>query len=493
MRVRRRRNPQQKNAKKFLNHCCDQRLSVVIWFVLVIAILAAAPAAYGQGALSSTQQARIDSVVADTLKATGAPGASIAVVWEGKMAYERAYGSGRLTPPTPAATTMRYSIGSVSKQFTATALLLLAEDKRLSLDDKVSKWLPQLTRANEVSLRQLLSMTAGYQDYWPQDYVFTAMRKPITAQALLEQWARKALDFEPGTKWQYSNTNYIIAGLIVEKVSGMRFFEFLRKRVFQPLGMTSVHDADEAPLRDKDAQGHLRNALGPLRPAPKEAKGWLFAAGQLAMTAHDLALWDMSVIEQKLLQPASYRIMQTTVLLKNGTPTRYGLGVNVGTAGGRRLISHGGAVSGYLTANHIYPDDRAAIVVFVNVYPGAAGPDGQIAAGIARVLFESADADTTKAVEQARRIFADLQQGKVDRAVFSANANDYFSEQVVADFATSLGPLGTPTNFVQTGQSLRGGMTIRSFQIRCGSRRLSLSTQTLPDGKIEQFMVEQAE
>ncbi len=466
---------------------------IATWFVLVIGFLTTAPVTHGQGALSSTQQARIDSVVADTLKATGAPGASIALVWEGKIIYERAYGSARLTPPTPAATTMRYSIGSVSKQFTATALLLLAEDKRLSLDDKVSKWLPQLTRANEVSIRQLLSMTAGYQDYWPQDYVFTAMRKPIAAQELLQQWARKALDFEPGTKWQYSNTNYIIAGLIVEKASGTRFFDFLRKRVFQPLGMTSVYDADEAPLGAADAAGHLRNALGPLRPAPKEAKGWLFAAGQLAMTAHDLALWNVSVIDQKILQPASYRTMQTTVLLKNGTATRYGLGVNVGMANGRRLISHGGAVSGYLTANRIYPDDRAAIAVCVNVYPGAAGPDGQIAEGIAGVLFEAADADTTKAVEQARRIFADLQQGKVDRTAFSTNANDYFSEQVVTDFATSLGPLGTPTSFVQTGQSLRGGMTIRSFQIRCGSRRVSLSTQTLPDGKIEQFMVEQAE
>ena len=466
---------------------------IATWFILVLAILTIAPATHGQGALSSTQQARIDSVVADTLKATGAPGASIAVVKDGTIVYEHAYGSGRLTPPTAAATSMRYSIGSVSKQFTVTALLLLAEDKRLSLDDQVSKWLPHLTRANEVSIRQLLSMTAGYQDYWPQDYVFTAMRKPIAAPQLLDQWARKPLDFEPGTKWQYSNTNYIIAGLIVEKASGMRFFEFLQKRVFQPLGMTSVHNADEAPLGEKDAQGHLRNALGPLRPAPKEAKGWLFAAGQLAMTAHDLALWDISVIDQKILQPASYRTMQTTVLLKNGVPTRYGLGVNVGMVNGRRLISHGGAVSGYLTANQIYPDDRAAIVVFVNIYPGAAGPDGQIANGISRVLFESANADNTKAVEQARRIFTELQQGKVDRTVFSANANDYFSEQVVADFATSLSPLGAPTDFAQTSESLRGGMTIRSFQFRCGNRRLSLNTQTWPDGKIEQFMVEQAE
>ncbi len=459
--------------------------------LLFVAMLASA--AMAQATLSEAQRAQIDSNVAAVLANTGAPGASIAVVQEGKIVYERAYGSARLSPSTPASTTMRFSIGSVSKQFTATAILLLAEEKRLSLDDKVAKWLPNLTRANEVSIRQLLSMTAGYQDYWPQDYVFPAMLQPIGPSQILEQWARKPLDFEPGTKWQYSNTNYIIAGLIVEKVSGMRFFEFLRKRVFTPVGMTSVKDADEGPLGAEDAAGYLRNALGPLRPAPKEAKGWLFAAGQLAMTAHDLALWDISVMDQKLLQPASYRTMQSTVLLNNGVASRYGLGVNVGTANGQRQISHGGAVSGYLTANSIYPDERTAIVVFVNIYPGAAGPDGQIAGGIARVLFATTDTETTKAVEQARRIFADLQQGKISRELFSTNANAYFSEQVVADFAASLSSLGVPTEFAPTSQSLRGGMTLRRFYIKCGARTLSLSTQTLPNGKLEQYMIERAE
>jgi CubicO group peptidase (beta-lactamase class C family) len=388
---------------------------------------------------------------------------------------------------------MRYSIGSVSKQFTATALLLLAEEHRLSLDDKVGKWLPELTRANDVSLRQLLSMTAGYQDYWPQDYVFAAMREPTTPQHTLDEWARKPLDFEPGTRWQYSNTNYTIAGLIVEKVSGTHLFDFLQQRVFGPLHMTSVTDIDVGPLPREDAAGYLRNALGPLRPAPKEATGWLFAAGQLAMTAHDLALWDISVIDQTVLKPASYRTMQTEMLLDNGLGARYGLGVGLSAPGGRRRIAHGGAVSGYTTANQIYPDERTAIVVFTNVYPGAAGPEAQIADRIAAALFADTDAAATRALDQARRIFAGFQQGHIDRALFSQNANAYFSTEAITDFASSLGSLGAPSAFVQTHQDLRGGMTTRVFRIKCGGRTLELTTRALPDGTLEQYQIDRAE
>ncbi|MEI6670054.1 MAG: serine hydrolase domain-containing protein [Acidobacteriota bacterium] len=463
-----------------------------IILAVICTIVLAAPTALAQGTLSAAQKAKIDDAVAAVLASTGAPSASVAVVWDGAIAYERAYGSARLAPPTPATPLMRYSIGSVSKQFTATAILLLAEEKRLSLDDKVSRWLPDLTRADEVSIRQLLSMTAGYQDYYPQDYVFTAMRGPATSRTILDTWARKPLDFEPGTKWQYSNTNYVIAGLIVERASGVPLFEFLQKRIFTPLGMTSAKDIDVGPLGSGDAAGYIRNALGPLRLTPKEGSGWLFAAGQLAMTAHDLALWDISMIKQTLLQPSSYREMQTEVRVTNGVAVGYGLGVRVGSAGGRREISHGGAVSGYLTSNVVYPDDRAAIVVFSNIYPGAASPEGAIAQRIAAAL-KPVDPDATKALELAKSMFVGLQKGTIDRSLLSANASDYFTAEVLSDFASSLGPLGAPTEFVQTATNLRGGMTFRGFRVKCGGRVVEVTMRVLPDGRIEQYLVERAE
>ncbi|HKA57997.1 MAG TPA: serine hydrolase domain-containing protein, partial [Gemmatimonadales bacterium] len=444
--------------------------------------------------LTPTERARIDSAAVAIVTATGAPSASVAVVRGAQIVYEQAYGNGRIGPNTAARPAMRYAIGSVSKQFTATAILLLAEEGKLSLDDRVAKWFPNLTRATDVTVRQLLAMTSGYQDYWPQDYVFTDMQRPATAQQIMERWggAGKALDFDPGTKWQYSNTNYVIAGAIVERVSGMPFMDFLRQRIFTPLAMTSVADFNAGPLSDSDAGAYLRNALGPLRPAPKEGKGWLFGAGQLAMTAHDLALWNIAVIKRSILKPASYQAQQAEFLLRDGTATGYGLGVGVGTGGGRRRIAHGGAVSGYTTSNRIYPDDSVAIVVFTNIYPGAAGASGQIAERIASVIFARADTGDARATEAARRIYEGLTKGTIDRALLTPSASAYFTAEVLSDYAASLSPLGSPSEFTLTDTSLRGGMTIRSYRIRAGGVVMDLTTMTLPDGRIDQYIISRA-
>jgi CubicO group peptidase (beta-lactamase class C family) len=306
---------------------------------------------------------------------------------------------------------MRYSIGSISKQFTTTAILLLVEDGKLSLDDHVSRWFPDLTRANEITIRQLLSMTSGYQDFWPQDYLMPGMMKDATPEEILRGWARKPLDFDPGTKWQYSNTNYVIAGLIAEHVSGQPLVDFLREHVFRPLNMTSVVNTDETALPGSDPMRYMRYGLGRPRPAPKEGRGWMFGAGELAMTARDLALWDIAVMNQTVLRPSSYVEMQRETLLMNGAPTGYGLGVSVAVIDTRRTISHSGEVSGFTARNDVYPDQRAAVVVMVNL--DATNASGMIASRVAKILF--ANTDPTSVIEEARRIFDDLQHGRIDR------------------------------------------------------------------------------
>jgi CubicO group peptidase (beta-lactamase class C family) len=443
--------------------------------------------------LHAAVRAAIDKAAAEVLESTGAPSASIAVVRDGRIAYLQAYGKARLDPAVPATTEMRYSIGSISKQFTAAAILLLAEEKKLSLDDAVGRWLPDLTRASEVTVRQVLSMTSGYQDFWPQDYVMPGMMLATTPQQILSGWARIPLDFEPGTRWQYSNTNYVVAGLIVERVSGVSLVEFLRRRVFTPLGMTTVADSDEAALGPGDPMRYLRYALGPPRPAPKEGKGWMFAAGELAMTARDLARWDIATIDRAILKPESYQAMQANTLLSNGLGTNYGLGVQVSAAGGRRQVSHTGEVSGFTAANVIYPDDRAAVVVLTNL--DATGASSQLAGRIATALFRSTGGDTgaEQALARARTVFEGLQRGRIDRGLFTANANAYFSEAALADFAAGLGPLGAPQEFEQANESLRGGMTARSYRIRFPSRTLRLTTFVMPDGRLEQYQIAAAE
>jgi len=451
-------------------------------FLVSLTVLAAAPLQ-----AQSTFDARVDSIANVVLERTGVPSASVAVVRGGRLTYAKAYGHEQLDPPLAARADQRYSIGSISKQFAASCILLLQQEGKLSLDDNVSRWLPDLTRSSEVTIRQLLSHTSGYQDYWPQDYVPPMMLQPTTTQDIMDRWAKKPLDFDPGTRWQYSNTNYVIAGVIVEKVSGMPFFDFLRTRILAPLGLASAMDIDVSQLTEPEATGYMRYALGPLHPAPKEGKGWLFAMGELSMTAGDLAKWDVSLINRSLLQPVSYRELETEVLLDNGVGTGYGLGVSVGTTGGHRVISHSGEVSGFTAQNLVFPDDSAAVVVLTN--QDAARAAGGIAQGISGLLFTSEDADTQARVAQALQIFEGLQKGIVDRTLFTDDANFYFNEQALRDFASSLAPLGPPRSFTQTSQSLRGGMLARSFRAVFPSRTLRVWTFQMPDGKLEQYQV----
>ncbi len=435
--------------------------------------------------IAAVLREKVDAIAEQALANTGVPSASIAIVQAGNIAYVQAYGDGRIEPRTHALPSMRYSIGSISKQFTATAVLLLGEQGKLSLDDPVSRFVPGLTRGNEVTIRELLSHTSGYQDYWPQDYVPPFMLQPTTADAILDRWARKPLDFDPGTDWQYSNTNFVIAGLIVEKASGEPLLQFLSEHIFAPLGMKSVINIDQNRLTETDATGYLRYAIGPQRLAPKEGKGWLFAAGELAMPAEDLAKWDISMINQTVLQQASYAQMEKEVVLKNGVGTRYGLGVDVRQEFGQRVIEHGGAVSGFTAHNVVFPDARIAVVVLVN--EDSVDASGDIARNIAALIFREADAG--KQEEQSRELFAALQHGKINRALFTDNCNSYFTEQALKDFAASLGPLGSPREFKQTEKQDRGGMTFRLFEVRFAKKTVEIWERIMPDGKIEQYQV----
>jgi CubicO group peptidase (beta-lactamase class C family) len=315
------------------------------------------------------------------------------------------------------------------------------------------------------------------------------MQKPITADEILNRWARKPLDFDPGTRWQYSNTNYVVAGRIIEYVTGKPLMSFLEARIFHPLGMETPMDLTQSPMRTSDAAGYTRFALGPFRPVAPEGRGWLFAAGELAMTAQDLALWDLGLMHGKVLKPASLDAMMTPVRLKNGAPTGYALGVNVSDAGGHPKLEHGGAVSGFVSENSVWPDEGAAVVVLANV-DGSSAPLS-IANQIAPLLVgEVEDPQAARELERARQILAHLEEGKLDRSMLTADADAYFTPQVVADAAASLKPLGNPESFRQTSVELRGGMIYRHFTIGFKSKSLHLSTFTAADGKLAQYLIQ---
>ncbi len=425
----------------------------------------------------------VDAVVREVLAEGIVPSVSVAVVQKGRIVHVRAYGKARLSPDQPARSEMRYSIGSISKQFTAAAILLLAEDGKLKLDDPVSRFVPELSRAGDVTIRQVLSHTSGYRDYWPQDYVMPSMLEPVSARQILERWASKPLDFEPGTEWQYSNTGYVITGLVVERASGQALFEFLRRRIFTPLAMTSVLDVNAERLTESDAAGYMRYGLGRWRVAPKEGKGWLFAAGELAMTAEDLAKWDLSLIRQGLLKPESYRQLEKVVVLKNGMSSNYGLGLNIERSASHRMLSHGGAVSGFISHNVVFPDDQAAVVALSN---GESEAAGSVCLRVAQLLLPERDTDQEN---KALQVLEALQHGKIDRSLFTANANYYFSEAAVRDLAGTLKPLGKVLSISQTQRQERGGMVFRAFEVKFRRKALVVYERTLPGGEIEQYIV----
>ncbi|HEX8725777.1 MAG TPA: serine hydrolase domain-containing protein [Gemmatimonadaceae bacterium] len=466
--------------------------------LLAFALLAAPRAgAQGTNTLPPDLAARVRGAVTDVMARTHVPSAEVGIVRGGRIVYVQAFGDATLSPKKPATPDMHYAIGSISKQFTVAAVMLLQQEGKLSIDDPVSKWFPELTRANEVTLRNLMSHTSGYEDYAPQDYTIPEWTKPSSAEKIVHEWATKPLDFDPGTQYQYSNTNFNIVGLIVQKASGQPFWSFLKARVLDPVGLSHAIDLD-TQHDQLEPTGYFRHAFGPLRPALMEAPGWYFADGEMAMPVGDLLTWDISMMNQSLLSPASYAEMESPTRLRDGLYSNYGLGLSIRALDGHRMVTHGGEVGGFVASNTVFPDDRIAVAVLTNQEASPAA--GMIGNALVSLLIPSGPSqasspeETAKAEAIALAELARLQKGTIDRSRFTANCNFYFDAQAIADYKSSLGPLGAIKSLAQRSTNLRGGMRYRGFAVQfANGTRATLSTYWTDDGKIEQFLIEPAD
>lgn len=442
--------------------------------------------------LTPAEQVAIDTLVTKTLEETKVPAASIAVVRDGKIVLAKAYGkaSDRLGRATA---TMPFQIASNSKQFIAAALQLLEDDGKLDLDDKVSKWMPDVSRANDMTVRQLLNHTSGLQDYWPQDYDFAAMATPTDPKGIIDRWGKKPIDYEPGTRWQYSNTGYVVAGRIIEKASGMSLMAFLTQRIFEPLRMKPLNiDESNSPAFPA---GHHRFVTGPVHEAKPPARGWLYSAGELSMTAADLAKWNIARLDRTLLSRDDWQEQEAPTILTDGTTNGYGLGVSSGLASGRRFINHGGESTGFLSQNTVYPDSRAAIVVLTNADFG--NVTDPLTSGIADIVIPkaaAANSGESDRVADASAIFAMLRDGNLDRSRLTENGNFYFTKTALDDYRTSLARLGVPTKVeLLRAPRLRGGFVNRVYRVRfANDKTMVISTYAEPgaNGRWEQFIVQ---
>ncbi len=455
-----------------------------------IALPLTLPASAAAQELSATETAAIDKAVTETLANTGVPSAEIAVVRGGKIVMSRAWGKASDTIAV-ASPDLPYQIASNSKQFLGVLLLMLENDGKLSLNDKVAKWLPGVSGDDRITIRQLLNHTSGLQDFWPQDYSFAAMEKPVKPQEIVDRWGKKPLDYEPGTRYQYSNTGYVVAGLIAEKAGKKPLWQQFEQRLFKPLGIHPL------PLDEtngaKFPQGYHRNALGPVRAATPPAKGWLWAAGELSMTAADLAKWNLARMERKLLPAADWAEQEKPVVLHDGTTPNYGLGVSVYVAAGRRVIDHGGESVGFLSQNTVWPDAKASVVVLTNA--DFSGTPDTLTKKIAEIILPKPAASSmneTARTLDAQAMLAALLAGKLDPALLTPNLQYYFKPETLGDYRESLTKLGTPTMVepLRTPR-LRGGFVNRNFRVKWGETTMRLLTYAEPgdQGRWEQFIL----
>ncbi|MHB8283661.1 MAG: serine hydrolase domain-containing protein [Caulobacteraceae bacterium] len=447
--------------------------------ILGLTITFVEPAA--ASSLTADQQKNIDDSVQEWLHKTGAPSVSIAVVSEGALAYAKAYGAARLDPLTPATVEMRYPIGSVSKQFTASAILLLQQNGLVSLDDPVSKYVPSLAGAGVVTIREVLSHTGGFRDYTPLDYMPLGELKPTTPENILDSYAKGSLDFQPGTDWQYSSTDYVIAAKIVEGVSHQPLMNYLYLNIFDPLHMHGVADYDAHALPDAALTGYTTYDFGPVRQAPVEAVGWKFGAGELAMSPSTLALWDASLINRSLLQPKTYETLFSSEKLKSGKDTNYSLGLSLRKNASGLVAFHGGSVSGFNAQNYVWLSQRVAVVVLSN---GGWLQPREVVERVSYVVLPP-----TAAEAQVRHLFDAFKQGKIERSLFTDGANAYFTPSVLVDQAAGLGAMGPMRTIRLIHEETRGGEHFSLWRIVTAAKIVVAAVYTLPNGKIDQFII----
>jgi len=318
----------------------------------------------------SRLQSTLDSIARGAMQDQSIPGLSVAIVKDGRVVLQRGWGTAERGTRQAAANTV-YQIASVSKQFTAAAILRLAEHGQLSLDDDVTRYVDGLPAGyRTISLRQLLNHTAGVPNFTE---FFREFRQTLTPVQLIDSLAARPLLFTPGTGFHYSNSGYYLLGLVIERVTGEAYGDHLREQFFAPLGMADTEYCGGAG-RDPLPSGYVRGRRG----GPVHIHPWdpsvLYAAGSLCSTAADLARWEVALGEGRVLGAESYREMTTPAAAPDASVRMgYGFGMMVDTTDAGPYLHHDGAVAGFRSQVAWYPDERLAVVVLMN--QGLAAPE----------------------------------------------------------------------------------------------------------------------
>lgn len=334
-------------------------------------------------------QSSLDSAVADYVKTEmerqQIPGLALLITRDGKILRSEGFGLANVESQVPVKPETIFQSGSVGKQFTATAVMMLVEEGKIGLDDPLIKYFPDAPPSwKNVTIRELLSHTGGFGDY-PKNFNF---RKDWTEPQLVKLVESIPLAYPPGTKWEYSNLGYLTLGILIHRVTGQFYGDFLQQRIFQPLEMQTTRIISEADIVPNRAAGY-RLVKGELKNQEWVAPAMNTTAdGSLYFSIVDLSKWDSALYEGKLLKPSSFDLMWTPVKRKNGQPNKagYGFGWFIEQRNGHRCIHHDGSWQGFETAIDRYVDDRLSVVALTNL---AGAKPGEITKHVAEMYLQN--------------------------------------------------------------------------------------------------------
>jgi D-alanyl-D-alanine carboxypeptidase len=465
-------------------------VAILATYTLAVITLLAQPIV-GSAPTKTPDSKELDDFIETQLRQKPFVGISVALVQGGKLTFCKGYGYASKETNKPVDTETRFAVASVTKQFTAASIFLLSEEGKLSVYDPVAKYFPDLTRAQDIRLLDLMNMVSGYRDFYPLDFLTTEMTKPTTPDEVINEYAKRPLDFEPGTWWSYSNTNYSILGRVVEKVSGKSYQDFVRERIFTPLGMT--HSGFEPdPAGPEAAQGYRSFTVADPEPAPREGLNWMYSAGSIYTTPADMVKWDVALMNGKILKPESYRFMTTNRLLSNGTGTSYCCGLGKKEVKGEAALWHNGQAAGFFSLTEFLPSTQSALFITVNT--DSVSIDDLVEH--MEPLLLPADRrcpvpkiDGPEPIAVAKQLFAALQQGKIDRTLLGSDFNAYLTPEKLDAASSAFKKLGEVKSVELVVTRERGGMAHNTLDFKFEKVEYLCDLYRTPDGIVQEFLM----
>ncbi len=390
-----------------------------ILFITVLIISADGRTFFQTAASIDEKLNAVDAFVTEQMSQFHIPGLSLVIVRDGKIIKAKGYGLANVELNVAAKPDTAYEIGSVTKQFTSTAIMLLVEENKIKLDAPIGDYLTDIPAVwQPITVRQLLNQTSGIKDYFNdnQPGFLEAAHFPATKQQILKPALTALLNYAPGESYNYSNTNHFLLGLLIEKISGKSYADFMRTRIFEPLGMTSTRINDHKITIKNRAAGYGYDwSVNVLRNADYVDASWSFAAGAVISTVNDLAQWDIALDTEKLVKNTSKKEMWTAGKLNSGAAHRYGFGWYVDRVNGHTNLSHGGDIPGFATYYSRYPDDRLTVIMSMNQYIYPKRISDKIAEMyLPALVYRTIDDKDPQFTRLVQKLYADLAAGKPD-------------------------------------------------------------------------------